>query len=119
MGPAGGMGGPPGGMGGGPPGGSPSEGSPYSGYPPNTLLTAYFYRAGQRHNEGPRQPLCSDHETRHNGRANVLFSDGSLRTVPEGPWRQLGFRTAKEIVTPPPPTGAIGPGYPGGKGGGQ
>ena len=61
------------------------------------IMTAYYYRAGRRHNQTPRAPLCSDHTPFHNTRANVLFSDGAVKSISEGPWRELGFETPEEI----------------------
>jgi len=61
------------------------------------LYTNYYYRGGRRHNQTPRGPLVSDHEALHNDRANVLFSDGAIVSVPEADWRDLGFRPIDEI----------------------
>ena len=66
-------------------------------WPAGTIMTAYYYRAGRRHNQTPLAPLCSDHEPRHNDRANVLFSDGAVKLISEGPWRELGFEKPEEI----------------------
>jgi prepilin-type processing-associated H-X9-DG protein len=65
--------------------------------PAGTIMTSYYYRAGRRHNQTPLAPLCSDHKPIHNARANVLFSDGAVKLLPEGPWRKLGFETPSEI----------------------
>lgn len=118
MGPQGGPGMPPGGPGmPGPPPSGPAppqsvapagpiiafvqdEGAPP---PDDRLKTAYYYRALRRHNQTPRAPLCSEHELQHIDRANVLYSDGSLESVLEAPWRAKGFRPLKEIRPPTPP----------------
>lgn len=62
------------------------------------LYTAYYYRAGRRHNQSPRAPLCSDQSLVHNDRANVLYSDGSLTALPDFRWRSEGFLTPAEIA---------------------
>jgi len=84
-----------------PPGAMPGPGmmggGPPDDYPEGTLLTAFYYRAGRRHNELPLAALVADHEPRHNSRANVLMSDGGIKSVTEGQWRELGFVTPEEI----------------------
>ncbi|MGC9320434.1 MAG: hypothetical protein ACP5KN_20540, partial [Armatimonadota bacterium] len=67
-------------------------------YPEGTLVTNYYYRAGRRHNGLPPAVLVADHEPAHNDRANVLMSDGAIRSLPEPRWRQMGFRTPDEIL---------------------
>ena len=66
-------------------------------WPEGTVMTNYYYRAGRRHNQTPLAPLCSDQTPVHNGLANVLFSDGAVKSISEGPWRELGFETPEEI----------------------
>jgi len=82
----------------GPPGmvGSHAEGEPTEPVV-QPIMTGYYYRAGRRHNQTPLAPLCSDHEPIHNARANVLFSDGAVKLISEGAWRELGFETPEEI----------------------
>ena len=101
----GGPGGPPGSGPGGPPGAGPpgGPGSPPTGPQPKLgkgppeppsdgrMMTCYYYRAGRAHNQTPRAPLCSDQSCVHNDRANVLYSDGTLKSVTEAPWREQGF----------------------------
>ncbi len=126
-GPGGPGGPPPGPMPGGPGGpGPPGMGGPWTGpgivpsgpYPEGTVFTSYYYRAGRKHNEAPLGALCADHGPHHNGGANVLFSDGNVKWLHEGQWRELGFRTLEEISAerhpqpqPPPrmPPGAPPP----------
>jgi prepilin-type processing-associated H-X9-DG protein len=77
--------------------------------PAGTLFTSYYYRAGRRHNQLPRAPLVSDSTfTRHNGRANVLFSDGAVEAVTEADWRGWGFIPLEEIKAPAPPISGKG-----------
>ena len=98
-----------------PPGQPPQEVPPeeeiwyvHGPYPEGTIFTAYYYRAGRRHNEVPRAPLCADQEPRHNAGANVLFSDGNVKWVHEPRWRELGFITPREIEEERHPEGAPG-----------
>ncbi len=77
-------------------------------YPEGTIFTAYYYRAGRRHNEVPRAALCADQEPRHNAGANVLFSDGNVKWVHEPRWRELGFITPREIEQERHPEGTPG-----------
>jgi len=74
-----------------------AQGMPSPSWPEDTIMTGYYYRAGRSHNQTPLAPLCSDHKLSHNYRANVLFSDGAIKLLPEGPWRELGFETPEEI----------------------
>lgn len=100
--------------------GGPGPGGPPGGYPPPHyagLMTCYYYRAGRSHNQTPRAPLCSDQSCLHNDRANVLFSDGSLKSLTESPWRALGFLPLAEIEQSRPPMS--GPAHKGGPGGGD
>jgi prepilin-type N-terminal cleavage/methylation domain-containing protein/prepilin-type processing-associated H-X9-DG protein len=80
------------------------------------LETSYYYRAGRSHNELPRAPLVSDNDTRHNNRANVLFSDGAIEALPESDWRKWGFVPLKEIQAAHNPPPAARPAPPAGKG---
>ena len=66
-------------------------------WPEGTIMTTYYYRAGRRHNQTPLAALCAEHKPVHTERANVLFSDGAVKSLPEGPWRALGFETPAEI----------------------
>jgi len=78
------------------------------------ILWSYYYRAGHRHNELPVAPLVTDHELCHMEKANVLFSDGSLRWVEEQEWRALGFRPLEEILAErnaPPGKGPLPRGF--------
>ncbi len=79
------------------PGISPGAAPRCGPYPEGTVFTDYYYRAGRRHNELPLAALVADHEPRHNGRANVLMSDGGIKSVTETHWRELGFVTPEEI----------------------
>ena len=81
------------------------------------LRTCYYYRAGRAHNETPRAALCSDQSCLHNDRANVLYSDGSLKSLVEGPWRAEGFVPLEESRRQQR-AAAAGPGGPPGPGGG-
>jgi len=63
-------------------------------------MTAYYYRAGHSPNEAPAAPVVSDQDLTHNGHANVLFSDGSLRRPAEAEWRGYGFRPLSEVWPP-------------------
>ena len=47
---------------------------------------------------GDPLPLVTDQELRHGDKANVLFSDGALRSLGEQEWRALGFRPLEEII---------------------
>lgn len=83
--------------------------------PDDRLRTAYYYRAGRLHNQTPRAPLCSDQYCVHNDRANLLYSDGSLKSLPETPWRAQGFVPLAEIQQRrAAPSGRPGPAGPGG-----
>jgi len=83
---------------------------------------SYYYRAGRRHNELPVAPLVTDQEISHGEKANILFSDGALRSLGEQEWRALGFRPLDEIIAErnpppedarvPPGVGPLPPGYP-------
>ena len=56
------------------------------------LKTSYLYHGGgRRHNAMPLTGLVADSDTRHNERANVLMSDGAIRSVSESEWLELGF----------------------------
>ena len=89
------------------------------------ITTNYYYRAGHRPNEAPSVPIVTDQALHHNERANVLYSDGHAKSLPEQVWRELGFTPLEELLQPPPAeedadmegleTGAPGP--PGGGGG--
>jgi prepilin-type processing-associated H-X9-DG protein/prepilin-type N-terminal cleavage/methylation domain-containing protein len=81
----------------------PSEEAGGAQAKPGALTTDYYYRAGRRYNQLPRAPLVADHEARHSGRANVLFSDGSIDCLTEADWRQGGFRTVAEVLGSPMP----------------
>jgi prepilin-type processing-associated H-X9-DG protein len=129
---AGGMGGPPGmpappppGM---PPGTPPGMGGPGTEYGPDVLMTGYYYHAGCELMAAPRQWLCSDHKPAHNEGANVLFTDGGIKRLPEPAWKGMGLQPVEERMTKwgwpatgggmsGPPPGAGGP-PPGGKTGG-
>lgn len=126
----GGPGGPPGGGPAGPAGAPPKPQSLApggarivftQGGPPqpqdDRLKTSYYYRAGRAHNQTPRAPLCTDQSCLHNDRADVLFSDGSLKSLTEAPWRALGFLPLAEIQGNR--SAAIGPYHGGGPGGGD
>jgi len=63
-------------------------------------MTSYYYRAGHTPNEAPAAPLVSDQDLAHNGHANVLFSDGSLKRPAEAEWRGYGFRPLGEVWPP-------------------
>jgi prepilin-type processing-associated H-X9-DG protein len=87
------------------------------------LTTNYYYRAGHRPNESPSVPVITDQAPHHNERANVMYSDGHAKTLPEQVWRELGFTPLEELLEPPPAegdagTGAPGMGAPGAPGGG-
>lgn len=79
-----------------PPGEPPLPTSP-DAYPEGTIFTSYYYRAGRQHVRGPLGPLCAEHSPNHIAHANVLFSDGNVKSVPEAQWRKLGFMTPDEI----------------------
>ncbi|MBU0607995.1 MAG: DUF1559 domain-containing protein [Armatimonadetes bacterium] len=66
-------------------------------WPEGTMMTCYYYRAGRIHNQTPRGPLCSDQSCLHNDRANVLYSDGSLKSAMEATWREQGFAPLTEV----------------------
>ena len=61
------------------------------------LMTCYYYRAGRSHNQTPRAPLCTDQSCLHNDRANILYSDGSLKSLHGVPVAGLGFLPLQEI----------------------
>ena len=87
----------------------PSLGPPSGeAFPEDTVFTTYYYRAGRQHARGPLGVLCAEHRAYHNSRANVLFSDGNVKSVPEAHWRELGFKTPEEIWGERHP-GAAGP----------
>ncbi|MEN6642875.1 MAG: hypothetical protein ABFE08_10545 [Armatimonadia bacterium] len=101
-------GGPPVGPGG--PPGTPSA-PPVAEKPlPPVLPSSYYYQAGLRHDPSRLLPLVADDNPRHNARANVLFTDGSLRRVPCTEWYVLW----KPIYRPTQGAPASGP-----KGGGE
>ncbi len=81
-----GMGGPPGME----PGMEPGMGAP--AWHEDLLKTSYLYHGGAReHNEMPLAGLVADSDTRHNDRANVLMSDGAIKTASRTLWLELGF----------------------------
>ncbi|MCE5240924.1 type II secretion system GspH family protein [bacterium] len=97
--------------------GGPPPGSAGPAALDEALRTSYYYRAGRAHNETPRAALCSDQSCLHNDRANVLYSDGSLKSLIEGPWRAEGFVPLDEIRQQrAAAAGACGPPGPGGGG---
>jgi prepilin-type processing-associated H-X9-DG protein len=56
------------------------------------LKTSYLYHGGGReHNQTPLTGLVADSDTRHNERANVLMSDGAIKTTSRALWLELGF----------------------------
>ncbi|MGE5531512.1 MAG: type II secretion system protein [Bacteroidota bacterium] len=69
------------------------------------LKTSYYYRAGRRHNQTPRAPLCTDQSLPHNDRANMLYSDGTLISLPESRWRAEGFVPLAEFEQKETPRG--------------
>jgi prepilin-type processing-associated H-X9-DG protein len=50
---------------------------------------AYVYASGHRYGERTHSLLIADARARHCGRANVLFTDGSLRLLPAPQWESL------------------------------
>ena len=89
----------------------PAQESDMPPVPPGAVFTSFYYRAGRMHNQTPLAPLCSDHESVHNGRANVLFSDGAVKSLPEGPWREWGFVPIDEILASRQSGQQIPPGF--------
>lgn len=93
-----------------------TQGGPPGGHPQPTddgLKTSYYYRAGRTHNQTPRAPLCADQSCLHDDRANVLYSDGSLKSVTRSAWQAQGFITPEEIQKGRAPTATAVPGGPG------
>jgi prepilin-type N-terminal cleavage/methylation domain-containing protein/prepilin-type processing-associated H-X9-DG protein len=89
------------------------------GQPEPPIMTNYYYRAGHRAREAPAGAILSDRALHHNERANVMYADGHTKSLPELPWRGLGFRPIDEILEPSSEeTGSPLPGMPGGSMGG-
>jgi prepilin-type processing-associated H-X9-DG protein len=87
--------------------------SPGGAVADDVLKTSYYYRAGRRHNQTPRAPLCTDQSLPHNDRANILYSDGTLISLTESRWRAEGFVPLTELqqgASPPGPGGLKGGG---------
>lgn len=73
------------------PGSGPGLAGGFGAAPPTpaSLTGSYYYQGGLRYNVGPLTALVADNQARHNARANVLFSDGGLRSVPAARWYGL------------------------------
>jgi prepilin-type processing-associated H-X9-DG protein len=74
-------------------------------------MSSYYYHSRLRYNIGPLLPLVGDSNPRHNDRANLLFTDGSIRSVAGTYWLQLWLPLVpktKSVAAPPNPPGAKG-----------
>jgi prepilin-type processing-associated H-X9-DG protein len=82
--------------------------------PAGVLPSGYYYHEGLRYNVGQLLPLAGDSQPRHNERANMLFTDGSIRSVTAQYWLQLWQPLMPPAEAPPAkkrPRGApYGPG---------
>jgi len=79
---------------------------------PEPLATCYYYRARHRPEEMPPAIILSDQGPIHNGRANVVYTDGRAQPLLAAAWRARGFRPIEEIWSAP--AGSMG--MPGGMG---
>ena len=76
------------------------------------LQSSYYYHSGLRYNLGPLLPLVGDSSPRHNERANLLFTDGSIRSVAGTYWLQLWLPLVPKTKSgPTPPQPRSGGGY--------